>query len=214
MADGSKDRPSNKVARLIEEHELHGLGDEMESRWTAEGDERMSLRALARFFNARVLEEVLLDAGMSTIDTDLDQVYTNLTSDEVSAGVKTETRNRLERNGVDVEKLERDFVSYQAIRSYLKEWREASYERPSDEEKIDKDLESIQRLMTRTESVAVDRIEKLRNTGRISAGEFEILLSMQVLCQRCGTQYTIATFLEQGGCECMRDEDSEPGRNR
>lgn len=202
MTDDSNDRPSNKVARLIEENDLDDLGDELELRWTAEGDERMSLRELADFFNKRVLEQTLLDVGMSTIETDLDQIYHGLSGDEVSAGVQTETRNQLERNGVNVDKLERDFVSYQAIRSYLKKWREVSYERLSDEEKINKDLETIQRLMTRTESVAVDRIEKLEDTGRIDADEFEIILSMQVLCQQCGNQYDISTFLKQGGCKC------------
>jgi hypothetical protein len=209
MVDDSDNRPSNKVARLIEEYDLDGLGDELESLWTAERNERMSLRALAQFFNKRTLEQALLDAGVSTVEMDLDQVYRRLAGDDVSAGVQTETRNRLERNGVDIEKLERDFVSYQAIRSYLTEWRDASYETLSDEEKIGKDLESIQRLLTRTESVAGDRIEKLRDTGRIEADDFEILLSMQVLCQRCGNQYPVATFLEQGGCECMQDEDAE-----
>lgn len=209
MSDKPNDRPSNKVARLIEKYEIHGLGDELESRWTAEDNERMSLRALASFFNKRVLEQALVDAGMSTIEIDLDQIYRGLTDDEVSAGVQTETRNRLERNGVDIEKLDRDFVSYQAIRSYLKDWRETSYEGPSDEEKINNDLETIQRLMTRTESVAVGRIEKLEVTGRIDADEFEIILSMQVLCQRCGKQYDIATFLEQKGCKCNQNESSE-----
>ena len=202
MPEESADRPSSKVARLIDEYGLDGLGDELESRWTAENAERMSLRDLASFFNKRLLEEVLLEAGMSTLDTDIERVYHRLTDEDVSPGVRTETRNRLNQNGVDVEKLEKEFVSYQAIRSYLKQWREASYKRPSDEEKINNDLETIQRLMTRTESVAVDRIEQLRDTGRIDVDEFEIFLSMQVLCQRCGNQYDVATFLEQGGCEC------------
>jgi len=202
MPEESADRPSSKVARLIDEYGLDGLGDELESRWTAENAERMSLRDLASFFNKRLLEEVLLEAGMSTLDTDIERVYHRLTDEDVSPGVRTETRNRLDQNGVDVEKLEKEFVSYQAIRSYLQEWREATYNQLSDEEKINNDLESIQRLMNRTESVARDRIGNLNNTGRIEAENFEIFLNMQVLCQQCGEQYDIATFLTQGGCDC------------
>lgn len=202
MPEESPDRPSSKVARLIDEYGLDGLGDELESRWTAENDERMSLRDLASFFNKRLLEEVLLMAGMSTLETDVERVYHRLTDEDVSPGVRTETRNRLDQNGVDVEKLEKEFVSYQAIRSYLQEWREATYNQLSDEEKINNDLESIQRLMNRTESVARDRIGNLNNTGRIEAENFEIFLNMQVLCQQCGEQYDIATFLTQGGCDC------------
>jgi hypothetical protein len=35
--------------------------------------------------------------------------------------MRTEASARLEPNGVDVDHLERDFVTYQAIRSYLTE---------------------------------------------------------------------------------------------
>lgn len=205
MADTTDDRPSSKVARLIEEYELDGLGAEMEARWTGQGEDRMSLRDLAEFFNKRLLERALVNAGMSALESDVETTYENLTGEEISTGVRTDTRNRLERNGIDVDSLESDFVTYQAIRSYLKEWRGAEYEGLSDEEKVEKDLESIQRLLTRTLSVTDQRIEKLRDTDRIDIEEFEVFLDAQVLCQRCGSQYAVADFFEQGGCDCLQD---------
>ncbi|WP_324756211.1 rod-determining factor RdfA [Haloarcula sp. GH36] len=205
MADTPDDRPASKVARLIDEYGLDGLGADLEARWTGEGAERMSLRDLAEFFNKRLLEQLLLDAGMSALESDVRTTYENLTGDDVSTGVRTDTRNRLERNGIDVDDLEQDFVTYQAIRSYLKDWRGAEYEGLSDQEKIEKDLESIQRLMTRTLSVTEERIEKLRDTDRIDIDDFEVFLDAQVLCQQCGTQYTVATFFEQGGCSCQQE---------
>ncbi|WP_284006999.1 rod-determining factor RdfA [Haloarcula pelagica] len=204
MADTPDDRPASKVARLIDEYGLEGLGADLEARWTGEGVERMSLRDLAEFFNKRLLEQALLDAGLSALESDVRTTYENLTGDDVSTGVRTDARTRLERNGIDVDDLERDFVTYQAIRSYLKEWRGAEYEGLSDQEKIEKDLESIQRLMTRTLSVTEERIEKLRDTDRIDIDEFEVFLDAQVLCQQCGTQYSVAEFLEQGGCPCQQ----------
>ncbi len=42
MANTTDGRPSSKVARLIDEYELDGLGAEMEARWTGDGEERMS----------------------------------------------------------------------------------------------------------------------------------------------------------------------------
>ncbi|MFC7021060.1 MULTISPECIES: rod-determining factor RdfA [Haloarcula] len=205
MADATEDRPSSKVARLIDGYDLDGLGAELEARWTGTGEERMSLRDLATLFNKRLLEQRLLDAGMSALETNVDMTYRNLTDEEVSTGVQTDTRSRLERNGVDVDELLSDFVTYQAIRSYLKEWRGAAYEGPSDDEKIQKDLESIQRLMTRTMSVTEERIEKLRNSGRFDLGEFEVFLDAQVLCQECGSQYSVTELFEQRGCDCERD---------
>jgi len=205
MSNTTDNRPSSKVARLISEYGLDGLGDELEARWTGDGVERTSLRDLADYFNERLLEQALIDAGMSALESDVSSTYENLTDDDVSTGVRTDTRNRLEQNDVDVDALESDFVSYQAIRSYLTEYRDAEYRRLSDEEKVEKDLQSIQRLMTRTLSVTEERIEKLRETGRIDVDEFEVLLDVQVLCQNCGEQYSVSEFLEQRGCGCQRD---------
>jgi len=205
MTNTTDNRPSSKVARLLDEYGLDGLGDELEARWTGDGVERTSLRDLADYFNERLLEQALIDAGMNALESDVSSTYQNLTDDDVSTGVRTDTRNRLEQNGIDVDGLESDFVSYQAIRSYLTEYRDAEYRRLSDEEKVEKDLQSIQRLMTRTLSVTEERIEKLRETGRVDADEFEVLLDVQVLCQNCGRQYSVAEFLEQRGCDCQRE---------
>lgn len=205
MSDTTGNRPSSKVARLLTEYELEGLGEELEVRWTGDGVERTSLRDLAEYFNERLLERALIDAGMSALDSDVSTTYRNLTDDDVSTGVRTDARTRLESNGIDVNDLESDFVSYQAIRSYLTEYRDAEYRRLSDDEKVEKDLESIQRLMTRTLSVTEERIEKLTQTGRIQAEGFEVLLDVQVLCESCGKQYSISEFLDERGCDCQRE---------
>jgi predicted ATP-dependent Lon-type protease len=141
---------------------------------------------------------------MNALESDVSTMYQNLTDDEVSTGVRTDTRSRLEQNGIDADELESDFVSYQAIRSYLTEYRDAEYRQLSDEEKVEKDLQSIQRLMTRTLSVTEERIEKLRETGRVDVEEFEVLLDVQVLCQECGEQYSVSEFLEKRGCSCQQ----------
>jgi len=204
MTDATDNRPSSKVARLIDEYDLDGLGDELEALWTGDGVDRMSLRDLADYFNERLLEETLIDAGMSALESDVSTMYQNLTDEDVSTGIRTDARSRLEQNGIDVDTLESHFVSYQAIRSYLTEYRDAEYRQLSDDEKVEKDLQSIQRLMTRTLSVTEERIEKLRETGRIDVEEFEVLLDMQILCQQCGAQYSIAEFLENRGCDCQQ----------
>ena len=205
MGGTTDDRPASKVARLLEAYDLEGLGQELEARWTADGDERMSLRALADLFNERLIERALLDAGMSALEADVGTAYESLAGDDVSTGVRTETRDRLERNGVDPDELESDFVTYQAIRTYLREHRGAEYEPVSDAEKVEKDLETIQRLVTRTLSVIEDRLEKLRDTDRIAIGEFEVVLTPRVLCQECGTQQSVPDLLRRGGCECHRE---------
>lgn len=202
MTDSSDDRPSSKVARLLADHDLEGFGDELEARWTGEGAERMSLRDLADLFNRRLVESVLREAELSTLERDVEETYEALVGDDVSPGVQTDTRTRLRRNGVDVEELESEFVTYQAIRSYLQSWRDVEYQEQSDAEKLKKDRETIERLSNRTLSVTEDRLEKLRETERLDLAEFSVFLDLRVLCQGCGTQYDVSELLDRGGCGC------------
>jgi len=196
--------PSNKVAKLIEQHELGELGDELRRYWTGEGVERMSLRDLADYFNKRILESEMERAGMSTLAQEVDTVYANLTDESVSVGVETDTKNTLSESGIDPDELRRAFVSYQTVRTYLKEYQDAKYEEVSTEEKILKDIESLKRLETRSQSVATDKIEKLMSADRIAASEFEVFVDMSVLCQNCGKQYPADEFIESGGCDCQQ----------
>jgi hypothetical protein len=195
-------KPGTKVGRLIESYDLVGLGEELERHWTATGDERLSLRDLERLFNERLLERAMREAGLSSIEGEVGNLYESLTSDEVSSGVRMEARNRLEREGIDVDQLEQDFVSYQAIRTYLKDARGATHDSRTDREQIEKDRQSIQRLRARTNSVTEDKLERLRETDRIELGDFRLFTEMNVLCEECGSQYTVEELLDRGGCDC------------
>lgn len=197
--------PSTKVGRLIDAYDLAGLGAELERRWTATGEERLSLRDLETLFNRRLLERSMREAGMASIEGEVDNLYRSLTDDGASSGVRTEARNRLERGGVDVDRLERDFVSYQAVRTYLRDERGADRGERTDAEQLATDRETIQRLRARTGSVVEDKLERLRQTGRIELGEFRLFTDVTVLCEECGSQYSVAELLDRGGCECTEE---------
>lgn len=205
-ADGETG-PANKVARLIDAYDLgSAFGDRLEALWTAEGDERESLRTLADRFNRRLLEVAMTAAGVSTLDGEASNVYRLLTDDDVSSGVRIEARNRLEREGIDVDRLERDFVTYQAIRSYLRDYRGARYENDNERSRTETVVETIQRLRSRTRSVVEKSLAQLRDTGRISLGEFRLFVEIDVLCEDCDTQYGLVELIERGGCACERSE--------
>jgi len=194
---------SSKVAMLIDGYDLgESFGDELERRWTAEGAERTSLRDLADLFNERLLRSALSSAGVSTVSGEVENLYRLLTDDDVSSGMRTEARTRLERDGVDVDRLERDFVSHQAVRSYLTKYRDAEYEGTSEEEQVEGVLDSIQRLRARLRSITESSLDRLRSTGRITLGEFRLFVDVDVLCEECGAQYGVADLLERGGCDC------------
>ncbi|SEO97870.1 hypothetical protein SAMN05216388_102546 [Halorientalis persicus] len=196
----------SKVARLIDDYGLgEAYGNRLESLWTAEGSKRESLRSLADRFNERLLEAAITDAGMSTVDGEVANIYRLLTDDEVSSGNRIEARRRLEQNGIDVDQLERDFVTYQAIRSYLKGYRGAEYENESQTERTDSVIDTIQRLKSRTRSVAEQSLDQLRGADRINLGEFRLFIDISVHCEDCNSQYGFIELVQRGGCDCQSE---------
>jgi hypothetical protein len=198
MPDSSK--PRYKVTRVSEKHGLDDLEDYLARRWTGEGGERASLRTLADETNKRILRAAMADVGLDPLPGEAANTYRLLTDNDVSQGVRTNTRRHLEGEGVDVEALEQDFVSYQAVRTYLVEGRGVTHE--ADNAPVETALTTISRLQSRTTAVAEQKIEQLQSTGAIQSGATRVFLDLRVFCEDCGTQYDVATFLDQAGCDC------------
>lgn len=190
-----------KVARLIDEYDLSGVGANLERLWTADEPERKSLRELADVFNQRLVERTMAEAEMQTINGEVENVYRLLTDEAVSEGDRTRVRRRLEHEGVDVEALTSDFVSYQAIRTYLTDYRGAEYS-VSEKDRIKRTTQNIQQLRSRLETVTESKLERLRNAGHISLGEFRILVDSSVICEECGTQLSVEELLDEKQCNC------------
>jgi hypothetical protein len=191
-----------KVERLLEEYGLEGLGDELENAWTAANpNERESLRDLATRFNEQVLEAALRNAGDTILEGEVENTYHLLTDDGVSSGDRKRAERRLERQGIDIDGLRSDFVSYQAIRTYLKEHRGAEQE-TAETNRRQKAVETVQRLRNRLVTVAEDRLESLQSAGEISLGEFRVILDLRVVCEDCGTQQSFIALMDEGGCGC------------
>ena len=200
---GAKSTRRNKVARLIEEYDLgDSYGEELERLWTGKGEQRESLRSLAKRFNKRLLTEAIEGSQMSTIDGSIDNIYRILTSDEVSSGKQIEAQNQLRQAGVDVESLETDFVTYQAIRSYLKDYREAEYKSSDPETKIENGINNIQRLQSRLQSVGESTLNQLKNSDLIHIGSYRLFVEVTVTCEDCNMQYGLVEFLRKRKCEC------------
>jgi len=200
MANDSPVRRS-KVARVIETYDLAGLGDDLEHQWTRSED-RKSLRELATTVNHRILEAAMREAGRTVNQHDVEHVYTLLTDDDVSEGARIQTRRELERDGVDVAELERDFVTHQAVHTYLRDFRGASHE-PTEREPVESAHETLERLRSRTVAVSQQTVERLRDAGHVTAGDLDVYVEIRVHCEDCGTDQDVATFLEGGGCQCL-----------
>lgn len=201
MTDGPG-RPS-KVARLIDEYGLEGLGAELERRWTAPGDRRDSLRNLATILNRRVLETAMQRADVRPLPGSVEELYRELTATESSAGERTRARRRLERAGIDVEGLREDFVSHAAVRTYLRSNRGIEHE--ADREPTESADATIARLAGRLEAVTEDRVGAAARRGDIALGDHDVTVTVRVACRDCGQQRPVGELLEAGGCGC-KDE--------
>ncbi|WP_267643373.1 rod-determining factor RdfA [Haloarchaeobius amylolyticus] len=191
-----------KVARLIAQYGLAPeVGEDMVEQWTAEGDQRTSLRDLADQFNRRLLRAALESDGEHVRDSQVESYYRRLRHADLTAGERVELEQELAGRGVDIDQLETDFVSYQSIRTFVKN-RGAEYVQAGDEAQLARDAESIERLRSRLQSVTTDRLDRLDRTDRIELGEYSLLVDVQVFCEDCGTQFDVVDLLENGGCAC------------
>lgn len=193
-----------KVGRVMEEYDLESLGERLERRWLGIDRERQSLRELADWFNCLVLEAAFERIGEKPIDGEIENHYRLLTADEVTESARTQAETQLARYGIDVERIKRDFVSHQAIHTYLTEVREASL--PSDGSSsgatITKRQEAIFRLRNRLIAVIERSLDSLCQTGRLSLGEFDVMVGLTVYCNDCETSTDITDLFDKGGCDC------------
>lgn len=201
-SDSDETPRQTKVGRLITEYGLEGIGDELEQRWTGQDGERDSLRTLADVFNRRILTQAMADRGMDAIDGEVENYYRLLTNDDISQGTKTETVMRLRQQGIDVEALESDFVTYQAIRTYLQDVRGASYSSDDTTPTVESVRTSFDRLIGRTTAVVEQKLQQFRSSGRLTLGSIQVRTSVTVYCEDCETQYDVTTLLDRGGCDC------------
>lgn len=200
---GDPDSDCNcKLGRVAVEYGLDP-DDRLVARWI---EDRESTRALAEWFNKRVLERALLEAGLSPRDGEVGNIYRLLTDEAVTSGTRIETRADLEREGVPVDAVESDFLSHQTVYNHLTDCLGASLPESDAEGRRSEAVSKLGALESRTEAVATDTISRLENADALTVGEFEVLVSVTVTCRECHSQYPVRELLTGGGCDCAGGE--------
>lgn len=197
--DSGPGRP-NKVKRLIDEYDLDGLGEELERKWTAD-ENRWSLRQLADYVNRSVLEQALKGANVGTLDGEIENLYRLLTDDSASAGNRTQARRRLERDGVDVDRIQDDFVTYQSVRTYLKNNRGAEYT-PADSDTGERARRTVRQLQSRLRTVTESKLAQLDGEAGVKIGSPKAIVTVQVTCRDCGRTFSFDELADGGRCDC------------
>lgn len=196
-----------KVQRKIDSYGLSDLNQRMVEWWTAT-DEEKSLRDIATSFNHELLREEMERNGLDPLDGEVANTYRLLTGDDVNRGVRTQTRKRLEQQGIAVDRLVDDFVSYQSIYRHLNDCLGTEYSKTdhSPETRREKATERIFSLKSRTEAVTSDTLTQLVENDALDVAGFDVLVEISMTCTSCHTRYSIDEIIENEGCTCQQSD--------
>jgi hypothetical protein len=178
------------------------MGEYLEEAWTGENNSRTSLRDLADELNQAVLEAAFQQIGHSPTEYEIETTYEALTKEDVSSADALRKERELERDGIPMDELRRDFVSHQAIHTYLTKHRGVTRtDRSIDPEKK---VDTLERLEGRTEAVATSTLSALIDADAVTDRQYEVFVDARVVCTDCGTDYSMTDLLSEGGCPCRR----------
>ncbi|MGM0399239.1 MAG: rod-determining factor RdfA [Halobacteriota archaeon] len=187
-----------KVGTLIQTFGFDDLDETLERSWRDGG---ASVRQLTRDVNERVLARTLDDAGVEFLGAELETTYDLLQGDDVSDAARIEKRRQLGREGVDVERLQTQFVSHQTVYRHLTDCLGLEFERtPVD---ADTALDQVRAVQHRTAAVAGDRVERLAANDGLDHGDYQIIVDVTATCEHCGTYYELGELFSKGGCGCQ-----------
>jgi hypothetical protein len=187
---------SCKLGRNLAAYGLDGLHEKVRAR-RADGD---SLRDLERFVNRSLLEGAIREAGADVIG-DVDSIYDALAGDDVSAGERTEVRERLEHAGVDVAGAEDAFVSYQTVRTHFRECLDVETARES-RLSVDDARGTIEWARSRSEGIVERTVQRLAAADEVVAGDIDVSHVIRIDCPDCGATAPVDEFVDRGGCDC------------
>jgi len=189
---------SCKVGRNAEKYGLETLDQQLLDR----REDGASLRELESVVNTSILRTLLRDAETDLVG-DAASIYEKLTDDDVSAGERTEVREWLAQADIDPDELTGDFVSYQTVRTHLRECLDVETNRTSTLS-LEDAQGTIEWARSRSEGIVERTIERLNRNGDFDADAIEIGHVIRVTCTECAMSYPIDTFLQRGGCHCER----------
>jgi len=189
-----------KVGKAGEKYDLSELDSAIVTR---REDDEASLRSLARFVNVRILDAVLDEAEVD-VAGDATSVYEALTGEDVSAQRQATVRNRLVDQDIDVDALTADFVSYQVVRTHLRDCLGLDTGRRGITT-VTAGREVVVKSRQRSREVIERSLRRLQRVGTIEETDISVTVSVRVRCDTCGGSYTVDEYLDSGGCTCSQD---------
>jgi len=186
-----------KVCKVLEKYDCEYYDDRLLDQWTAPKSERKGYRQLARWLNVNLLRRQMDRAGLSTLGGEAESKYDRLQEDSETA---IELGEYLESEGIAIDELRSDFVSYGVIRRHLKECLDAEREQSS----TDWEQEAIDIATAQSEKKIGEAVRSLLNKGRIDAkGDTTVHVTTEIECHLCHSRVPVSRALRRGYlCSC------------
>jgi len=203
----NSDTTGCKVDRIAAKYELHNLDDRLLRR---RRHQNASLRDLDDYLAKQILKRAMEDAGMRLIDGHAEHYHQLLQSDDDIT--RREAREELRREGVPVEEVTDDFVSYQTVRKHLNDCLGVETGEDYTPEPAE-DRRRLGDLKGRAEYVIERTLRRLRDHDAVDIGQPEAVVSFKVRCTRCSRTHTVSEFLRDRKCACVDEHDPESGKS-
>lgn len=189
-----------KIERVAQKYGLKEIGDELVAYWVGDGPDK-SVRELAEYFNFRVTDTALRNAGVILDREVVESVAEKLQTDDAGL-TETEFGDR----DVNLSEVKQDLVSYQSVHTYLREIREV--EKPNSVKSKSQQIDDLRNLHSRVAKVSRDTTTQLIQQGDVDGPAPRIEVDATARCLDCQTETDLLIYLHNGGCpspECRNN---------
>lgn len=204
-----------KVDSLVERHSLtvpdpgHDSVDEyLVTRWTgADGRSADGYKSLTAWFNKRLLRRIYEANGRDTVSIHLEREYETITGDDDIQ--RDELAADLATDGLDIEALTDELVSWSTMRHHLKGCLDA--EKDTDTAATDWQTNTVAMAKERAAEKARSVLSSLDSSGRLPDAErAEVDVQVKLSCPDCAVRIPFENAVERGYvCETHMEDDAE-----
>jgi len=172
------------------------VGDALRSRWRGEGGHpEHGYRTLTEWFNKRLLRAAYDEAGRETLGNRVETDYEALTGEDDL--VRREVVEHIRADGVDVEAVQADMVSWGTMRTHLKECLDATKSRST--AASDWERESVEMARSFAGEKVESALSALASKGELAGVDrSSVAVEIQLRCEACPTVVPLDVALGQG----------------
>ncbi|SNR65467.1 rod-determining factor RdfA [Halorubrum vacuolatum] len=189
-----------KIETIAEKYDLTALDDELKTA-KARGD---SLRNLETLVNQEIVKQAFRSAGSPLVPGEVENLTRLLRERDGSEATEIQVRNKCTREGVDPDELYRDFVSYQTVRTHLRDCLDIDTSRGTTLS-VGSERKNLYGIVGRTESIVQDSVERLDKAGEIDFGPVSVTANVRVTCEECARSYTLEELSTGLTCDCTSE---------